>query len=126
MLLLTACLAPAGLRRAVGRPGPGRACDPEGRGQPPGHWIGCRGDPGPARPFTGTELVLLGRPVDPNLGTAEDLASVPGLSAALAREIVADRQERGRFESVEALRRVRGIGPVRLARARPWLSVQDP
>jgi competence protein ComEA len=64
--------------------------------------------------------------VDPNLATVEDLAAVPGLGASLAREVVADREERGRFESVEGLRRVRGVGPVRMAKARPWLQVRDP
>ena len=124
--LLAACLLPTGVRRVLSGPPAPRDCEPEGRGTPPGHWIGCRGDGGLPRPLTGTELVLLGRAVDPNRASAEDLAAVPGLSLVLAREVVADRAERGSFRSVEELLRVRGIGPVRLARARPWLVVRDP
>jgi competence protein ComEA len=74
------------------------------------------------RRLTGPELVLLGRPVDLNAGTAEDLAAVPGLGPSLAAAVAADRAENGPFPSVDALRRVRGIGPARLARARPFLQ----
>jgi competence protein ComEA len=122
-LLAIALLAPAAWRAAT-RGGPGRpACEPEGRGIPPAGWIGCRDDPGPRRPLAGPELVLLGRPVDLNAATAADLAAVPGLGPALAAEVVADRAARGPFPAVDALRRVRGIGPARLARARAWLEV---
>ncbi len=100
-----------------------RACQPEGRGTPPRHWVGCRGDPGSARDLSGRERVLLGLPLDPNRASAEDLAAVPGFSPALAAEIVADRSRRGPFERVEALERVRGIGPARLGRARPFLAI---
>jgi len=123
-LLLAALLAPAALRAwSRGRGGGAPGCEPSGRGTPPAGWIGCRGDPGPERPLTGPERVLLGRPVDLNAASAEDLAAVPGIGAQLAAEVVADRAERGAFPSVEALVRVRGIGPARLARARPWLEV---
>ena len=100
-----------------------RACEPEGRGTPPRHWVGCRGDPGPARELSGRERVLLGLPLDPNRAAAEDLAAVPGFSPALAAEIVADRSRRGPFVRVQELERVRGIGPARLRRAQAFLSV---
>ena len=93
---------------------------------PPDHWIGCRGDPGRPRPLTGLELVLLGRPMDLNRATAEDLAAVPGIGLGLAAEVVREREERGPFRSADALRRVRGIGPVRMERARPWVHVSSP
>ena len=124
VVLLLLLLAPTALRLAAdASPSRPRDCEPEGRGVPPEHWIGCRGDPGPPRPLTGPELVLLGRPVDLNAATAEDLAAVPGIGGALAPAVVADREARGPFPAVEALRRVRGIGPARMERARPWLSV---
>jgi competence protein ComEA len=90
---------------------------------PPAHWIGCRADPGPPRALSGRERVLLGRPVDLNAASAEDLAAVPGISPRLAEAIAEDRRGRGPFRRVEDLLRVRGIGPARLAQARPWLSV---
>jgi competence protein ComEA len=85
--------------------------------------VGCRADPGPPRELSGAELLLFGRPVDLNKAAAVDLEPVPGLSARLASEIVADRERRGPFETVEQLLRVKGIGPARLAKARPHLAV---
>jgi competence protein ComEA len=122
--LLAACLAPTAWRRIP--PAAARPCEPEGRGDPPEHWIGCRGDPGRARPLTGLELVLLGRPVDLNRASAEDLAAVPGIGPGLAAEVVREREERGPFRSPDSLLRVRGIGPVRVERARPWIRASSP
>lgn len=110
------------MRRLQAKPLASAGCEPEGRGVPPHHWIGCVSDPGPRRELTGQELILLERPVDLNGASAEDLAAVPGLSPRLAVAIVADRKRLGPFPSVEALERVRGIGPVRLARVRAWLT----
>jgi competence protein ComEA len=123
-LLAAVLLAPAAWRAWGCGGAERRSCEPEGRGVPPAGWIGCAGDAGVARPLAGPELVLLGRPVDLNAASAEDLAAVPGIGPALAAEVVADREARGAFPSVEALRRVRGIGPARLARASAWLVVR--
>ncbi len=122
--VVVAALLPTGIRKFPS--GTRRECEPEGRGTPPRHWIGCRGDPGPARPLTGLELVLLGRPVDLDRASAEDLAAVPGIGPGLAAEVVRDREERGPFGKPDALRRVRGIGPARMERARPWIRTTPP
>jgi competence protein ComEA len=122
--LLLASLAPAVLRRIP--PVLPAACEPSGRGVPPAHWIGCRGDPGPDRPLNGLELVLLGCPVDIDVASAEDLSAVPGIGPGLAAEVVRDREERGPFRTPEALRRVRGVGPARMDRARPWIRTTSP
>lgn len=122
--LLVSTLAPTALRRipaAAPRP-----CEPEGRGVPPAHWIGCRGDPGPSRPLNGLELVLLGRPVDLDRASVEDLSAVPGIGPGLAAEVVRDREARGRFRSPDDLRRVRGIGPARMEQARRWVYTIPP
>jgi competence protein ComEA len=117
-------LSAARLRAWLERPAPEPAvCAPEGRGVPPRHWLGCAGDPGPPRGLGGDERLVLGLPLDPNQATSRELACVPGLSRALAAEIVADRERRGPFPSVEDLGRVRGIGPRRLATAATHLSV---
>ncbi|BDG07703.1 ComEA family DNA-binding protein [Anaeromyxobacter paludicola] len=121
LLLALLTLAPAAARRVLFHPGRGRECAPEGRGAPPRGWVGCATDPGPRRGLSGREARLAGAPIDLDRATAEDLAGVPGLSARLAAAVVADREERGPFRSVDDLARVRGIGPARLARARPWL-----
>lgn len=123
MALLALALVPSLWRQLGPLPYRERACQPEGRGVPPHHWVGCRGDPGPRRDLSGRERVLLGLPLDPNRASAEDLAAVPGLSPGLAAEIVADRDRRGPFDRVESLERVRGIGPARMARASAFLAV---
>jgi competence protein ComEA len=119
LALALAALLPSGWRAS--RPSARAPCAREGRGEPPRHWIGCASDPGPRRPLDGHERLALGEPLDVNRATAAELAAVPGLSAALARELVADRERRGAFAGLDDVARVRGIGPARLARAAPHL-----
>jgi len=123
-LLVAASLVPAVLRARAPRGEAERSCEPEGRGAPPRGWLGCAADPGPRRPLTDTERLLLGRPLDPNRAGAEALAFVPGIGPRLAGAVVDDREARGPFTGVEDLVRVKGIGPKRLERARPWLEVR--
>lgn len=66
---------------------------------------------------------MAGVPIPLKDATPEDLAVIPGLSPRLAVEIVRDRATRGPFRSVDDLVRVRGIGPARLDRVRPFVSV---
>jgi len=123
LLLLALLSGPAALRWLAGRPeGPPAACAPEGRGVPPRHWLGCAADPGPSRGLSDEERLLLGRPLDPNTAGARALAFVPGLTRPLAEAIVEERRRGGPFAAVEDLRRVRGIGEKRLARARRALA----
>ncbi len=57
-------------------------------------------------------------PVDLNTADAEALTALPGIGPVMAARIVADRERRGRFRSVEDLDRVRGIGPYLVGRVR--------
>jgi competence protein ComEA len=123
LIVALGALAPSAARLLPVAPAAPRDCRPEGRGVPPRHWIGCAADPGPRRDLDGVERLALGLPLDPNRARAAELALVPGLSPRLAAALVADREARGPFASVEDVERVRGIGPGRLARARPWLRV---
>ena len=59
--------------------------------------------------------------VDPNRANAMELESLPGIGPGIAGRIVLSRDLQGPFRSAEDLRRVRGIGPSRLSRIRPWL-----
>jgi len=54
-------------------------------------------------------------PLDLNRATEAELLRLPGIGPAKARAIVAYRQTRGSFASVEELVRVPGIGPATLA-----------
>jgi len=126
-LTLAAVLATAPLRAWLERPGRRPACAaPEGRGEGIRGWLACAGDPGLARPLRQDERLALGRPLDPNRAAARELVHVPGLTASLARAVVEERQRGGPFATVDDLLRVRGIGPKRLALARPHLAVDGP
>lgn len=125
LALVAACLAtllPSAWRRLDARIAPPPRCAPAGRGVAPRHWIGCPSDPGPPRALTGRERFLSGLPVLLDEAGPEDLAPVPGFTPRLAAATVADRLARGRFATVDDLLRVRGIGPGRLAQARPFLA----
>lgn len=61
--------------------------------------------------------------LDLNLATVEQLASLPGLSLKIAREIVAHRRRISAFGSIDDLLEVRGIGPKKLAAIRKKLQV---
>ncbi len=51
-----------------------------------------------------------------NRATAVELEGLPGIGSSLARRIVADREARGPFATVESLARISGIGPGLVAR----------
>ncbi len=121
-LVLAASLLPIALR-ARGPAPPPPLCIPEGRGLSPRHWLGCAGDPGSRRDLAADERLVLGLPIDPNTADERELAFVPGLTRRLAVEVVRHRQAHGRFETVDALLAVKGIGPRRLERARTRLAV---
>ena len=46
-----------------------------------------------------------------DVATAAQIDSLPGVTPLMARRIVADRMARGPFTTVDALRRVSGVGP---------------
>ena len=62
-------------------------------------------------------------PVDLNTATADQLDALPGVGPATAAAILAYRQESGRFNSVDDLLEVRGIGDAKLEQLRPLVHV---
>jgi competence protein ComEA len=62
--------------------------------------------------------------VDVNSATWVEWAQFEGIGETLAKRIVADRESRGPFGSVEDVARVKGIGPKKLAQMRPYLTVE--
>jgi len=56
------------------------------------------------------KLLVFLIPLDLNRVSVEDLRLVPGIGESLAREIVAYRERRRAFRSVDELRNVKGIG----------------
>lgn len=66
------------------------------------------------------EFMMLGIPLDPDRLQGADWACLPGIGPALAERIVADRHKNGAFGSIDALLRVPGIGPGKLAALRRY------
>ncbi|HSF05443.1 MAG TPA: helix-hairpin-helix domain-containing protein [Methylomirabilota bacterium] len=64
-------------------------------------------------------------PVDLNSATPDDLARLPGVGPSLAARIVERRQSGGTFRSIEDLRRVKGIGSVKLERLRHLVTIVE-
>jgi competence protein ComEA len=56
------------------------------------------------------KLLVFSLPLDLNDVSAEDLCLVPGIGESLAQEMIAYRERRKGFRSVEELKNVRGIG----------------
>ena len=65
------------------------------------------------------------QPLDLNRATAEQLVRLPGIGEAKAAAILAIREERGGFRSLDELENVRGIGPKLAAKLRPLLTVAN-
>jgi len=63
-------------------------------------------------------------PINLNTATAEQLEAIPGIGPVLAQRIIEYRQTHGRFQSVDELLEVRGIGPKRLESMRPYVVVK--
>lgn len=61
-------------------------------------------------------------PVDLDTAGVEAIDRLPRVGPALARRIVANRDSLGRFRTLAALRRVKGIGPATLARLAPLVT----
>lgn len=62
-------------------------------------------------------------PIDLNTATLEQLESLPGVGPATAQAIIAERDRRGGFRSVDDLLDVRGIGPAKLDAIRDLVTV---
>jgi competence protein ComEA len=67
--------------------------------------------------------VAPGGKVNLNTATQDQLEELPGIGPAYAQAIIAERQRRGGFTSVNELRSVRGIGDKRFAQLAPLVTV---
>ena len=71
----------------------------------------------------GTAVATPGGKVNLNTATQAQLEGLPGVGPAFAQAILAERQRRGGFASVNDLRSVRGIGEKRFADLAPLVTV---
>ena len=74
-------------------------------------------------PGTGAASGAASAPIDLNTATVQQLDALPGVGPVLAQRIVDWRTQHGRFESVDQLQEVSGLGPSRLADLRPLVTV---
>lgn len=89
-------------------------------GQPATMGSSVAGDAGasPSRAVSAPASGTPAGPVDLNTATVEDLDALPGVGPVTAEAIVAWRTAHGRFDSVDQLGDVDGIGPARLEKLR--------
>ena len=62
-------------------------------------------------------------PLDINRGTKEEIQALPGIGPVLADRIIQYRESKGRFEKIEDLTAIQGIGETRLAELRGLIKV---
>jgi competence ComEA-like helix-hairpin-helix protein len=67
------------------------------------------------------ELSVRPHRVDPNRAGVAELQVLPGLGAARAEALVLERIRRGRFDGIDDLARVPGLGPGTVGDLSPWL-----
>jgi competence protein ComEA len=83
--------------------------------------VAAEGDPGGGT--GGDSSGAAGGKVNLNTATQAQLEELPGIGPTYAQSIIAERQRRGGFKSVNELRSVRGIGDKRFAELAPLVTV---
>lgn len=62
--------------------------------------------------------------VNLNLANWREFDNLPGIGPSLAHKIIADRDTNGRFDSVEDIKRVKGIGEKKFAEIQKYLTLE--
>lgn len=71
------------------------------------------------------KLLVFSIPLDLNRVSTEDLSLIPGIGESLAQEILAYREKRRGFRSVEELKNVKGVGEKKLRTFKPFFFVEE-
>ena len=77
-------------------------------------------------PVSGKTVRDVAGSVDPNRATLDELTTLPGVGPVLARRILEDRDQNGRYTTIEDLLRVSGIGKATLERLRSRVAMSPP
>lgn len=70
------------------------------------------------------KLLVFSIPLDLNRASVEDLSLIPGIGESLAREIIAYRQKRKGFRSIEELKEVNGIGEQKFESIKKYVTTK--
>jgi len=63
--------------------------------------------------------------VDVNRASVDELSLLPQVGPKLAASIVSEREQRGKFLTINDLDRASGVGPERVAQLGPLLEISD-
>ena len=63
--------------------------------------------------------------IDINNASIAELDLLPGIGPALGAQIIADREANGRFDTIDDLQRVSGIGPKKVEKIRALVVLGD-
>lgn len=78
------------------------------------------------RPLPAGQVLTVGRRLDLNSATADELAVIPGVGAELATALVAERSRLGgRFRGWDEVDAVRGVGPARLESLKDLSEIRE-
>ncbi len=72
------------------------------------------------------QCLVFSIPLDLNRVSMEDLCLIPGIGESLAQEVIAYRERRRGFRSVEELKNVKGIGQKKWRAIKNFLTVKEP
>ena len=74
--------------------------------------------------FSLIENEALYKKLDINAASAEQIEALPYIGKITAERIVAYRHQRGRFQTLDQLKEVQGVGEVSYQRIRPYLRIK--
>ncbi len=82
-----------------------------------------------ARSLTNDSLItdggtVAGKKVDLNSASKSELMSLPGIGEAMAERIMLHRDEKGKFKTINELRKIKGIGEKKFEKLKPHIEVQ--
>jgi competence protein ComEA len=64
--------------------------------------------------------------IDINSATVKDFQKLPGIGPSIAQRIVDYRTQKGKFNAIDDMTQVNGIGPKTLERLRTQLTINQP
>lgn len=72
-------------------------------------------------PHAGSDAVAAPRKVDLNHATVDELTRLPAIGRKMAEKIIETRRSKGRFQSVDDLKKVKGLGLKKIEILRPYV-----